>query len=356
MLLGKRRSSLSLDSNKYWQYLQLSKAHKLQSKNITPYRYYYTNSQSYYELVKSVLRHYPNFEFRYEAVQGMQDVSEGVVVSTSQNTYHAKWVFSSLAVIPPKNTLSIRQHFRGWYIRTQEPSFDDQSIRLMDFRTSQQDGASFFYMLPLSPYQALVEYTVISKKQYEESVYEQKLEHYIKQVLGIAHYELLHQKKGLIPMTNYRFPRRSGKHIMRIGTAGGMTKACTGFTYKNMLEDAREIVRQLEKNGQPFYKTRPSTRFRFYDNLLLYILKNHPMAARHIFEKMFSKNKGALILRFLDEKTTLWEEASLFISLPWPPYLNALWSYYMPDMLKLNFSWTWTKPGYYANKQSTEAQ
>lgn len=344
-----------------WQKLQLSdqaipQNDGLRTYDIGPLRYHYTAGLDFYREVKQHLTGFPNFEFKQARVEHMDDTAAGVEVRTDQGTYRAKWAFSSLPVSIPKSSLTTKQHFRGWFIRTEEAAFDPEAMCLMDFRTAQTEGASFFYVLPLSAHKALVEYTVISEQVLPTETYEEAMREYIDCKLQIQNYTIEDTEQGVIPMTNFKFPREAGQHIMRMGTAGGMTKASTGFTFKNMQEDARKIVKQLEKKGNPFYEQKNPARFRFYDTLLLHILKYYPEEAPRIFEKLFKSNKATRVLAFLDEQTSLWQEAQMFMKLPWKPFLRSLWQYYVAPLLSPRLHWKPAKAPYYVSTQPKETQ
>ncbi|MEK6476478.1 lycopene cyclase family protein [Catalinimonas sp. 4WD22] len=339
-----------------WKYLQLSEGNGVRKHSIAPFHYYYTAGKDFYREIKSILKQHQNFSFEQVSVKKIENCEKGVRVVTNEKTYEGHWAFSSLPASIPDTSLVTKQRFRGWFIRTSAAEFEQKAVRLMDFRTTQKNGAAFFYLLPFTAHEALVEYTVISNQALAVADYEQELKRYIDQELQIKNFEITQTEQGVIPMTNYHFPRQRGEHIMYIGTRGGMTKATTGFTFKNMLNDARHIVRNLESKGHPFYEKRVPTRFRFYDTLLLQILKFYPKEGKYIFENLFEKNSTAKILRFLDEKTSLWEEATMFMKLPWKPFLRALWQYYIAPSRRDKMSWKHIKAPYYATEQSQKAQ
>jgi lycopene beta-cyclase len=340
---------------KSWQQLQLSEHDRLRSYGIAPLKYYYTAGIDFYRAIREELAERPNFTFIQARVEHIDDTTDGARVRTDQGTFFGKWAFSSLRVNIPKAALITRQHFRGWFIQTDEAAFDPEKMCLMDFRTSQEKGASFFYVLPLSDREALVEYTIISDQVLPAEAYDHPLETYIREMLEIGTYDITHTEQGVIPMTNYHFPRQVGQHVMRIGTSGGMTKASTGYTFKNMQEDAQMIVQQLEQAGTPFYQEKSKARFRFYDTLLLHILKYYPEEAPGIFEQLFRSNKASSVLSFLDERTTLWQEAQMFLKLPWKPFLRSLWQYYLGPVFRKKLQWRQAKAPYYAT-QSEETQ
>ncbi len=65
-------------------------------------------------------------------------------------------------------------------------------------------------------------------------------------------------------------------------------------------------------------------RFKFYDTLLLSILNNEPQKGKQIFETLFKTQPIQIILRFLDEETTVWQEIKIFAKLPIPLFLKYL--------------------------------
>jgi lycopene beta-cyclase len=86
------------------------------------------------------------------------------------------------------------------------------------------------YVLPTSPTEALLEYTLFSHDLLAKAEYETAIKEYIAQL----NYQLLHNRKeqGSIPMTCYPFWKKIHKKVLNIGTAGGWTKASTGYTFK----------------------------------------------------------------------------------------------------------------------------
>jgi Brp/Blh family beta-carotene 15,15'-monooxygenase len=65
-------------------------------------------------------------------------------------------------------------------------------------------------------------------------------------------------------------------------------------------------------------------RFSFYDGLLLDILKQQPQHGKPIFMSLFKNIGIQRVLDFLDEKTSIREDVSIFSKLPWLPFVAAL--------------------------------
>ena len=79
----------------------------------------------------------------------------------------------------------------------------------------------------------------------------------------------------------------------------------------------------MKRNNTPA-KIKESSRFRFYDRLLLLILTKQPSQGKSIFEALFKKNETKNVLQFLDEKTTLIQDIRIFLTLPIKPFLKAV--------------------------------
>jgi Brp/Blh family beta-carotene 15,15'-monooxygenase len=98
-----------------------------------------------------------------------------------------------------------------------------------------------------------------------------------------------------------------------------------------MYNHAHEIAESIEKNNIKTIKAEKQktsfskSRFAFYDALLLIILKEKPQAGKKIFSELFKKADTYMVLEFLDEKSKITDEISLFSKLPWAPFLWALY-------------------------------
>ena len=221
------------------------------------------------------------------------------------------------------NQYFLQQHFKGWIIETAVPVFDANKPVLMDFRVGQDQGTTFVYVMPFSETQALIEYTLFNDRLLEQQQYDEGLKDYINRFLKIDLYKIIEEEFGVIPMTNYRFPSRNGK-IINIGTAGGQTKASSGYTFRFIQKHSAALVQQFVRFGNPFLKKPVSSpRFHFYDSTLLHILSYRQLSGERIFSDLFKKNKPQRVLRFLDNESSLKDELKIISSLPAMPFLKA---------------------------------
>ena len=120
--------------------------------------------------------------------------------------------------------------------------------------------------------------------------------------------------------TKYEF---KGQYTFNIGTAGGQTKASSGYTFQFIQKQSQQIADCIA-NGDTFLTLfDPPKRFRFYDNTLLHILYNNKLQGKKIFTSLFQKNKPQDVLKFLDNETSLTEELKIISTLPTLPFLKA---------------------------------
>jgi lycopene beta-cyclase len=222
-----------------------------------------------------------------------------------------------------KNEYRLLQHFKGWIIELPKAVFDPVEATLMDFRVDQKHGTTFVYVMPFTPKKALVEYTLFTDKLLKHTQYEDGLRNYIHQHIFKGPYRIADEEFGMIPMTNYRFPANHN-NIINIGTAGGQTKASSGYTFQFIQKNTTAIVDQLIRAGSPFVSpVKGQKRFHFYDSVFLHLLYHKNQMGKSIFADLFKKNKPPQVLRFLDNESSRKDELKIISSLPTWPFLKA---------------------------------
>lgn len=264
-------------------------------------------------------------------VENIEVTGEGphVLVRTGEGAYEscaARWVFDSrpLGSLPPART-TLLQHFRGWFVRTDQPVFDTGSVELMDFRTPQPErGLAFTYVLPTSAHTALVEYTQFSAAVLSAERYEHALHAYLQDVLAVRDFHVEAREEGVIPMTDARFARRIGQGVFRIGAAGGATRPSTGYTFSAIQRQAAAISDALLAGRDPAPPAPHSRRSMAMDAVLLHGLARGRIDGAAFFTRLFSRVPMERLLRFLDGTTTLYEDLSIGLNSPvWPLLRSA---------------------------------
>lgn len=309
-----------------WQQLKVSGPGWERIMTIAPYTYKMIRSAELYRLIRDFLKDKPNVEVVYGDIQGWEDRPEGVMLHTHKESLEGSYLFNSAIrpQVPSSHPRHLLQHFKGYFIRTSEDFFQPEVPLFMDFRLEQEKDVRFVYILPFSKREALAEFTIFSPSIWPQEAYISQLENYLSQVQGIGDYEILEEEFGVIPMTDYPHPMRAGQHIMHTGTAGGMTRSSTGYTYLNTQRQCAAIVESFRQYGHPFgFENITPPRFQFYDSILLDVLSQNRYPGSEIFRHMFQKNDPALVLDFLSEKSRFHQELKLFLSFPQMPFIKG---------------------------------
>ena len=293
--------------------------------NISPYCYKMIRSETFYKKMWNKINTKSNVEFINTSVLNHKIVDKKVLVTTTLKSFSANKVFNSLpniSYLKQHKYPILQQHFIGWFIKTKVDTFDDTTATFMDFSVPQKGNTRFMYVLPMDKQTALFEYTLFSKDLLEVSEYEDAIKYYLKEK-GINDYEIIETEKGSIPMTSYDFTESNTSNIFNIGTAGGWTKASTGYTFRSTTKKTKDIVKLL-KSGKDISKYKSKSKFWFYDLLFLDVLANHNESGSTLFSSLFKKTNVKTIFRFLDEESNLWEDFKIITSVPSKNFISAL--------------------------------
>ena len=230
------------------------------------------------------------------------------------------FVFNSVSdVSDSKNDLW--QHFSGIEIETSKDVFDDKIFNLMDFDCDQRDSVHFFYTLPFSKKKALVETTWVSNLNHPSNQdYSTQLEDYIKSKLKIKNYEIKFKETGAIPLFHPKNIKKMNQ--MEIGTAGGMTRLSTGYTFMN-IQDQSKYIRENFESIEKVDNFTINSKYKFLDNIFLKVLKKNSGKMPEIFFKMFNCSPSTVI-NFLSNKSNIYEDFSIILKMPKLVFLREL--------------------------------
>jgi lycopene beta-cyclase len=294
--------------------------------DLEPYTYKMIRGIDYYRYCFEYLSAFPQVELLFSPVEEINPQDGYAEVKAGGVRYTARFVFNSILFEQPKpapGKYYLLQHFKGWVVETPGPAFNPGEATLMDFRPSQAHGTTFIYVMPFSETEALVEYTLFSEALLPDGAYDEGIRTYLQKHMGITDFRVKSSEFGVIPMTNHRFARRDG-NLLYIGTAGGQTKASSGYTFRFIQKHVAAITDSLVRHGHPFdLPTAMVDRFYWYDSVLLNVLHHGTLEGWYVFRELFRKNKASTILRFLDNETTLAQEFRLLNSLPQWPFMKA---------------------------------
>ena len=301
-----------------WNKVQFKSKNVNKTIDLGSASYKMLRSKPYYERLHQSLANNKSIQIEYARCTGFVDEGSHVTVSTDRQTYRCSTLFNSAFDWNVLNKQSrypvLQQHFLGWYIKTPRPLFDTKTAVFMDFTVPQFQETRFMYVLPYSQTEALIEYTLFSKELLDKSEYEDAIRDYL-QDKNITDYQLIEVEQGSIPMCSYPFWENNSKNVHFIGSAGGWTKASTGFTFKNINRKTTALVNHIAAK-KPLTRFAKKNRFWWYDLLFLDILAKYNHRGASLFSGMFRNNSPKRIFQFLDEQSHFLQELMIMRSFP----------------------------------------
>ena len=314
-----------------WESIEFSSSGFTKAFTIAPYVYKMIRGIDFYRYTKDFLKSQEKVDFYNESVVKISESPDTTnTIQCQESRIKADTVFKSYY---DKKDFSkdhfVWQHFKGWTIQTEEDCFDPGKAVFMDFRVEQDNETRFFYVLPFSTKQALVEIAVFSEEIPHESFYDPYLVHYIKNYLTGGKYTILETELGAIPMTTHNFIASKKSSVIHIGTNAGSVKASSGYAYKRIQQETDKVIKFMEQNRLYKYRT-SSNRYHFYDKILLNVILSGKASGKTIFECLFQNLKPQTIFSFLDEEGKFMNELKVFSAPPSRPFIIG----YLQEMYK----------------------
>lgn len=320
------KDAFSKITTKKWDSALFADEHFKRDLELIPYQYKMIRGLDFYNLVFDLIAQHHNIHFLNQKVIDFQELGMHCVVKTETQSFTCNQIFNSIytpeLVQKQSKYPLLQQHFIGWFIKSKEGVFDTNQVTFMDFSVEQKGNTRFMYVLPTSPAEALLEYTLFSADLLPKEEYETEIKKYIEK-LGITEYEILEKEQGNIPMTSYPFWEHNTKNIINIGSVGGWTKASTGYTFKNTIKKSKQLVGFLSSESD-FRKFHKKDKFWFYDLLFLDVLYKRNDLGSSVFSSLFKKGNPTLIFKFLDEETLFSEDLQVMLKCPKVPFIKAL--------------------------------
>lgn len=319
--------------HRQWSQLDFYGAHDTQPQalDIAPYAYKMIRALDFYRHIGAWLATQPNVTLVQDEVLAITENTDASVVVTRGGEYAGKLIFNSIPHLfePLAKPQHIRllQHFCGWFIRSQQPIFDPARATLMDFRVPQSTDTRFVYTMPFDAQRALVEFTVFSRALLPRADYDAALKAYLHTHLGLADgaYAIEDTEFGVIPMTDAPFARQPRPRVVNIGSAGGRTKASTGYTFQRIQRDSQHIAAQFANpTAQSLAQSlREPMRARAMDGILLNVLDNQRYPGHRVFSDLFQRNPASLIFKFLDEQSNLSDDLRIMTTVNLPAFIKG---------------------------------
>lgn len=315
-----------------WGHTQVFSRGEILDEQLKEYSYSCIRSGDFYNYMLGLLSDHPSVDLLETPIDELEGNPLQASMHTPEGSYEADFIFQSCfrpqALRDARPSYPLIQHFMGMEIETDKELFNPDRFILMDFDETYREGVAFIYLLPWDQKSALVEYTIFSDRVEQPQLYEEKIELYLynrfrQKRLG---YSVKRTEYGEIPMQDLPYVPWYAPRILNLGTYGGLTKPTTGYTFSRIQKHSKNIIESLINEGKPAPAPRSKARYRAYDLWLLHIMHRHPAKAKEVFHQLFMRNSIDRIFRFLGEESTLAEDLKIMASVPYTPFLKAIWA------------------------------
>jgi len=290
---------------KNWENFSINISSQTKHLECNSYPYQSIDSGLFYEKINNKLKENKNISF-------YKNINE-INIKNS-------FIFNSVPILNADKN-SLWQHFCGFEVETKNNFFDDGIFNLMDFNCEQKNSVHFFYTLPYTKNKALVETTWISKMNDNlEKDYDFQIKNYMEKHLNLTDYKINYKEEGSIPLF---YPSTiKEKNKINIGTAGGMTRLSTGYTFLNIQEHSKYIRENIE-NIENLKNFSIGKKYQLLDKLFLKVIKKNPDKMPNIFFKMFDGSTNTVI-KFLSNKSNIIEDLSIISKMPKLIFIKAI--------------------------------
>ncbi|NJN35276.1 MAG: hypothetical protein HC817_14540 [Saprospiraceae bacterium] len=135
---------------KSWSNVTFKSADFTMTENIFPYQYHYVKGEHFFQFFDNkFLPNQTNIKVERAQIQAVKKEDNQFELCSGEANWATDRLFSSIEPIDfTQARFKLWQHFKGWFVKTDSPVFDDSTVILMDFSIPQQDSVRFIYLLP----------------------------------------------------------------------------------------------------------------------------------------------------------------------------------------------------------------
>jgi lycopene beta-cyclase len=313
------------------------------TKNSENENYCSLDSDRFYSDARRTIAQSGNVQLRLNtAVQQITGADKPWVKTLDGIAIQAQWIFDAR----PSHQImenNLVQQFLGFEIEVDDDVFDPTTVDLMHFRPS-VDGLHFFYVLPYSTRNALVETTWISPASFKPD-FGTEVKEFIASIVGAATYEIRYQETGVLDLESSHGTCDAKSHVMPLGRRAGTLRASTGYAFLETLQHAEVITTSLAKHlitgrlqdwrPPPF---RRPVLDRWMDKIFLEVLKRDWATSPSYFMRLFERLDADAMVAFLSGRASWQQRLSVMTALPTLPFAKQALSTLIGERLKLSSS------------------
>jgi lycopene beta-cyclase len=320
---AKPNNSWSLLAPYYWQKCLFStNDHNPVVQKYTKYQYCCLPSNIYYQHCLNLIQK-PNIKLltnvEVQAIQlGKDSQSFPSYIETSQGLTSADIVVDTRSE-SIENAL-LYQSFLGQEIQLTEPICSHDTVRLMCNMKANNQGISFYYLLPLTEDRVLVEPTIFSR-QVLPPLQLQPLFQEIYNIENIEVKKVLRQESAVLPMgREYKSPKAG---VIKGGIAGGALRSSSGYGFLRIQHWAEQCAYSILNDQNATYYSQDPFQEKM-DRLFLQVIRNNPKLGLYNFMQLSTHLSPDIFASFMSDSSTYYQWVQVIRALPKWPFIKEL--------------------------------
>lgn len=285
--------------------------------------YEHLPADRFYQIAQHIIAG-ANQQLLFQVEAGSTHGKQGdFATETTQGTVRSRWVFDARTCDLNHADPVFLQRFEGWHVRTEGDCFHPGCVDLMDFQPDTLAGRSvFFYVLPFSAREALVEITYLDVPSLSPERASERLHDRMAQLCPAGDYEILYKESGSLPMGTTRHKAQHPSAATPIGARGGRIKASSGYAFQRIQRQSLLFADALAK-GAPLPLHSEPQLYGWLDRVFLTALRRHPQRIAGYFLQLFRGVRPDALVPFLSETAAPRDLLSTMLALPRRDFLEA---------------------------------
>jgi lycopene beta-cyclase len=244
-------------------------------------------------------------------------------VETSAGMRSARMVVDTRPLrTPQREAAGLSQSFVGHEIECAEPIFQPDVAELMHFEPVREGEILFFYLLPFAENRALIEATIFSAEPLGPDRFEKEMQEFITRRVQGASYTVRRSEHGILPMGIAPPQENPDASYVSAGLTTGAARPSSGYTFQRIQRWAADCAKALGAGLPPLAHARDPMLLRGMDAIFLRVLRLQPEIAPELFLALFQKVEIAILVRFMSDRGTLSDYATIASALPSGPFLR----------------------------------
>jgi len=304
-----------------WDYFEIEGISKQQFKQL---HFFHVMGIEEYNKTKNILDNHEVANFASILFERLGTISNHHEIILENETLHGSRVFDSLQLsqaTPKKNQSHLFQSLYGCGIKTTTKLFDASVIETIDFNVPQNNFTQLRFVIPFKEDSVLEELTRFGYQKSASEDLHLMMNNYLKE-LGVS-FEILELERGMIPISSAKMSIDNfGKNWVNVGVSAEIQKCATINAFSAMAEDAL-VQNEALKNDQLSKRNSKKEQFIFYNPFMLKIPDEKPECGNKNHETLFKKLPVTKVFSFLQKKTNVFAELSIFIKLPKSLFIKA---------------------------------